>query len=59
MKQFLMVAWLLVLAASANAQDMPLSQILIDGEGWKPLKPSDTIPAPPPTVTKTGIVFYL
>lgn len=28
-------AALLLLAPAASAQDMPLSQILIDGEGWK------------------------
>lgn len=28
----------LVLAATASGQDMPLSQVLIDGEGWKEVK---------------------
>jgi sugar lactone lactonase YvrE len=29
---------LFAISASASAQDMPLSQILIDGEGWQPIK---------------------
>jgi len=34
MKQFGAWAWILC-AAVASAQDMPLTQVLIDGEGWK------------------------
>jgi len=43
-RKLLALALLIMLAPSAQAQDMPLSQILIDGEGWtaakgKPEKP--------------------
>ena len=34
-RALLTAATLLALAPVATAQDMPLSQILIDGEGWK------------------------
>ena len=34
----------LALAGPAAAQDMPLSQILIDGEGWRPVEPSTPVP---------------
>jgi enterochelin esterase family protein len=36
MRSITLFAALLFLAAPAAAQDMPLSQILIDGENWKP-----------------------
>lgn len=37
MKRFRALLILLFVAAPAAAQDMPLSQVLLDGEGWKPL----------------------
>lgn len=44
---------LLLLAPAAAGQDMPLSQILIDGEGWKKAAPSGQRPsaAGPPSTT--------
>jgi hypothetical protein len=36
---------LLLLGPAAVAQDMPLSQILIDGEGWKKADPSGSHPS--------------
>lgn len=48
MTRFL-IAGVLVLAASspASAQDMPLSQILIDGEGWKKVEGKVDMPKQP------------
>jgi gluconolactonase len=37
MRKLVILAWLLFAGAMA-AQDMPLSQVLIDGEGWKEVK---------------------
>ncbi len=45
--------FLLLFAASAAAQDMPLSQVLIDGEGWKR---AEAMPAPVPPA-KGNIVY--
>lgn len=44
---------LVLLAPAAAAQDMPLSQILIDGEGWKPAHGSATRPASAALVTRS------
>ena len=44
MRKLLALALLVWFAPVAKSQDMPLSQILIDGEGWKKVKQ----PAPPP-----------
>jgi len=50
MQRFTIAAALLLLAAStARAQDTPLSDILIDGQGWKPV---DRSAAPALMVTK-------
>ena len=35
---------LLLLAAPAIAQDMPLSQVLLDGESWRPVADSKSLP---------------
>lgn len=48
MRRLLSIAFLFLVAAPAAAQDMPLSQILIDGEGWikvegKPRNPQDRL----------------
>lgn len=40
MSRWCCIGMLLILAAPAAAQDMPLSQVLIDGEGWKRVDPS-------------------
>lgn len=37
MRRFFTLVLFLTLSASARAQDMNLSQILLDGEGWKPV----------------------
>jgi enterochelin esterase family protein len=44
MRKLLALALLVCLAPVAKSQDMPLSQILIDGEGWKKVEK----PQPPP-----------
>jgi hypothetical protein len=44
----LAIALALAPYSSAFAQDMPLSQILIDGEGWKKVKNPGDKPAPKP-----------
>src|SRR5262245_14370106 len=43
MKRYVVV--LLLLAAPARAQDIPLSKILVDGEGWKPARQDDPFAA--------------
>ena len=37
MQRFLGIAVVVMLAGGLHAQDMPLSQIIKDGEGWKEL----------------------
>jgi sugar lactone lactonase YvrE len=49
MKRLTITAALLLAAGAAQAQDMPLADILIDGEGWKPAEKSS---APPLTAAK-------
>ncbi|HEY7427304.1 MAG TPA: hypothetical protein VH682_23925 [Gemmataceae bacterium] len=54
MQRFTVAAALLLLAAgAARAQDTPLSDILLDGQGWKRV---DRSAAPALTVTKELIV---
>jgi hypothetical protein len=49
MNRFLFApALILVTSATALAQDMPLSQILIDGEEWKKVRPAVIPPPSPP-----------
>jgi hypothetical protein len=63
-RTFLCTSGLLVIAAAAG-QDMPLSQVVIDGEGWKPCDPLPPA-APPPeaagaafaVTTARGRVYY-
>src|SRR5262249_8334774 len=43
MKRYVIV--LLLLAAPARAQDIPLSKILVEGEGWKPARQDDPFAA--------------
>src|SRR5262245_5672491 len=49
MKRFLLaVAAALLVSSTALGQDMPLSQILIDGEGWKKVENPGARPEPSP-----------
>jgi hypothetical protein len=54
MKRYAMV--LLLLALPARAQDIPLSKILIDGEGWKPAsdETATALKRPSPVEVKTN-----
>src|SRR4051794_323104 len=38
MRKIVILTWLLFAAAAAPAQDMPLSQVLMDGQDWKEAK---------------------
>jgi len=51
---------LLLLAPAVSAQDMPLSQILIDGEGWKKAERTADAPAAtkPTVVSADGGTVY-
>ena len=51
-RKLLALAAVLGSHSAARAQDMPLSQLLIDGEGWK--KAAATRPPPPQPVTTTS-----
>lgn len=50
---------LVVVAGRATAQDMPLTQVLIAGEGWRPVEPNEAPPFPAPTraTTRQGFSY--
>jgi len=51
--RYFSLALLLLLPLRAFGQDMPLSQILIDGENWREVA-RELKPVPPPVETKSG-----
>jgi sugar lactone lactonase YvrE len=53
MRKLLALTLLVCLASVAKSQDMPLSQILIDGEGWKKVEKPQPPPASAPVVAKS------
>jgi sugar lactone lactonase YvrE len=55
----LVLSAVLLLAGAARAQDMPLSQILIEGEGWRAVEKSaaPTFPDPARTTSRKGMTF--
>jgi hypothetical protein len=65
MRFFTIFSLTLAAASPALAQDMPLSQILIDGEGWKkvaapgPKPPEPIIPTHPTTISSDGGTLFV
>jgi hypothetical protein len=65
MRSLIAVALVLAASAPAFAQDMPLSQILIDGEGWKkvdvpgPKPPAPIIPTHHGTLSPDGGTLFI
>jgi len=52
------VACLLLVATTLPAQDMPLSQVLIDGEGWQPVGEGYKF-TEAPAIDKDGTVYFV
>lgn len=58
MKGFALATVCLLFIASARAQDMPLSQVLIDGEGWQLVAEGYKF-TEAPAVDKDGTVYFV